>query len=521
MHEQPDKQSANRQDDLTAGPAETSLDPADWDAFRALGHRAFDDLVDYLRTVAERPAWQPLPDAARDLFAEPLPVHGAGDAAVYAEVREHVLPYPTGNIHPRFWSWVGGTGTPTQLLADMVISTMNSCSLGFDESASSHVEIQLLGWLKTLFGFPPDTSGLLVSGGSMANMVGLAVARTAKAPNDVRAGGIDLATQPRMRYYASEQAHSCLRKGIELLGLGEESLCTVPCRNDFTIDTTALRDAISRDRAAGLLPVCVIGNAGTVNTGATDPLETLADIAAEEDLWFHIDGAFGAFARVAPRYRHIVDGLERADSLAFDLHKWLYVQYNCGGVMVRGEQLHRDTFSVIPSYLRKLERGLASGPLNFSEYGVQLSRSFVALRAWMGLKSAGAERYARQIEQNIDQAHYLGNLVDARNELQRLAPTALNIVNYRYYDATLDDATLNDLNAELLMQLQERGIAAPSSTELNGKFSIRVANTNHRSTRPDFDALVDASVRIGRELRRALSAGGQAGSTMSKAAPPV
>lgn len=485
------------------GTPETSLDPTDWEAFRALGHDAFDELVDYLRDVAGRPVWQPLPETARQLFREPLPRTGVGDAAAWRDVAEHVLPYPTGNIHPRFWSWVGGTGTPTQLIADMAISTMNSCSLGFDEAASSHVELQLLDWLKSLFGVPADTSGLLVSGGSMANLVGLAVARSAKAPNDVRQHGVDLAHHPRMRFYASSEAHSCLRKGIELLGLGNDSLVTLPVREDFTMDVDALRDAIRSDRDAGHLPACLIATAGTVNTGATDPLEDLADIAAQENLWLHVDGAFGAFARVAPRYRHLVAGLERADSIAFDLHKWLYVQYSCGGVLVRDRQQHRETFSVVPSYLRKLERGLAAGPLNFSEYGVQLSRSFVALRAWMALRSAGAERYARQIEQNLDQARYLGELVDATAELQRLAPTAMNIVNYRYVAEGLDDAALDRLNAELLMRLQEQGIAAPSSTVLNGRFSIRVANTNHRSTRPDFDLLVRESVRIGRELARA------------------
>ncbi len=485
-----------------AGPPERSLDPDDWERFRALGHRVFDDLTDYLKSVSERPVWQPLPADARALFRQSLPLEGSGDAAVYDEVRRLVLPFPTGNIHPRFWSWVGGTGTPTQVLADMVISAMNSCSLGFDEAASSHIELQLLDWLKALLGFPADASGLLVSGGSMANLVGLAVARTRATPYDVRDTGVDIAEYPRLVYYASAELHSSVRKAIELLGLGSQSLHTVPVRDDYTIDPDALREAIRSDRESGRLPACIIGNAGTVNTGACDPLDELADVAEQEDLWLHVDGAFGAFLRLSPRHRGLAAGLERADSLAFDLHKWLYVQYNCGGVLVRGARLHRETFSVLPSYLRKLERGLASGPLNFSEYGVQLSRSFHALRAWMALKSAGARRYAEQIAQNVDQAAYLDAIIGRHSSLQRLAPTAMNIVNFRYYDATLDEDRLNDLNAEILMQLHERGIAAPSSTELRGRFSIRVAICNHRSRRADFEALVDGVVRIGHELRR-------------------
>lgn len=505
--------SSNGESAVSAEPnvvqeTETSLDPEDWEAFRRLGHEVFDELVDYLRDVAERPAWRELPAKSLARFIEPAPRRGRGDAAAWAEVREHVLPYPTGNIHPRFWSWVGGTGTPTQLLADMVISAMNSCSLGFDEASSSHVELQLLDWLKELLDYPRDASALLVSGGSMANLVGLAVARNAQSTYDLRDEGINTRNQPRLVFYASAETHSSVRKAIELLGLGSRSLRLLPVQDDFTIDVAALRDAIRADRAAGQRPACIIANAGTVNSGAADPLDTLADIAEAERLWLHVDGAFGAFLRLAPSGRHLVAGLERADSVAFDLHKWLYVQYNCGGVFVRADRLHRNTFSVVPDYLRNLERGLAAGPRNFSEYGVQLSRSFVALRAWMALQSAGADRYASQIEQNLAQARYLDGLVARQSSLQRLAPTSMNIVNFRYYDATLDDERLDELNARILMRLHEDGIATPSSTVLNGRFSIRVANCNHRSRRADFRALTEAVVRLGDELRREVSSGG-------------
>jgi glutamate/tyrosine decarboxylase-like PLP-dependent enzyme len=273
-------------------------------------------------------------------------------------------------------------------------------------------------------------------------------------------------------------------------------------RDDFTINLDALVTCIEEDRKKGLLPAGIVANVGTVNTGAIDPLHDLASIAAREKLWLHADAAFGAFAKLSPQSRHRVDGLEKADSLAFDLHKWLYVQYDCGCVLVRDRDAHRNTFSVIPSYLKNLDRGLASGPLNFSEYGVQLSRSFRALRAWMSLKTEGSARFGQQIEQNILQAGYLTGLVVSHDELELLAPTSLNIVNFRYAGMPhTDNRTLDKLNAEILMTLQERGIAAPSSTVLNGKFSLRVAICNHRSRREDFDALVDGVVSIGRELR--------------------
>ena len=226
----------------------------------------------------------------------------------------------------------------------------------------------------------------------------------------------------------------------------------------------------------------------------------MADLASDEGLWLHVDGAFGACAALSEDSRNRVAGLERADSVAFDLHKWLYVQYDCGCVLVRSNTVHRDTFSVTPAYLRSFERGLASGPKNFSEYGVQLSRSFKALRAWMALKTEGADRYGEQIEQNIRQAAYLSHRVDAEPLLERLAPTPLNIVNFRYRPETWQGEQLDELNAEILQRLHESGVAAPSSTQLPGGLSIRVAICNHRSRREDFDALLDAVIQIGSEL---------------------
>ena len=481
-------------------PNERSLDPDDWDALRRLGHRAFDDVVEHLRTIGEAPAWQPLPAAAKALFSEPLPRAGMPQEAVYAQIREHVMPYPTGNVHPRFWSWVGGTGTPAQLIPDLVASAMNSASLGFDEVASSYVEFQLLDWLKELLEYPLTASGLLVSGGSMANLVGLAVARTHAAPYDLRDEGVNTSDHPRLMFYASTETHSSVRKAVELLGLGNRSLHTVPVRDDFTIDVDALRAAIREDREAGRLPACIVANAGTVNTGAIDPLNELADVAADEALWLHGDAAFGGFAKLSPQSAHLVDGLERADSLAFDLHKWLYVQYDCGCVFVKARDTHKNTFSVIPSYLRKFDRGLASGPFNFSEHGVQLSRSFKALRAWAALKIEGSDRYGEQIEQNIRQASYLTDLINDADDLELMAPTAMNIVNFRFVVDTIAGDALDDLNADILMELHERGIATPSSTVLNGAFSIRVAICNHRSKRADFEALVRAVSAIGQEI---------------------
>lgn len=481
-------------------PIDTSapFDPEDWDELRALAHRMMDDLLGHLERIREQPAWRPVPKDVKARLRRTLPRDGVGAEAAYQEFLQDVLPYPVGNTHPRFWGWVIGSGTPFGALADFLAAIVNSNVSGL-QGSPRYVEEQVIRWLAELLSYPRDASGLLVSGGSMANLVGLATGLSARAGFDV--GTLGLTRAPKQPVlYASTQTHFSVTKAARLLGLGTESLRVIPVDRDYQIDLEVLERRIQEDRAGGLHPFAVVGNAGTVNTGACDDLEALADIAAREHLWFHVDGAFGAFAALVPQLEPMVHGMARADSLAFDLHKWLYVQYDCGCVLVKDSEAHRNTFSVLPSYLRSLDRGLASGPLNFSEYGVQLSRSFKALRAWMGLKSEGVQRYAQQIEQNVRQAQYLTELVTQHPELELLAPTALNIVNFRYIASGLDTEAVNELNAEILMTLQERGIAAPSSTMLHGKFSLRVAICNHRSRREDFDALVEGVVAIAHEL---------------------
>lgn len=455
-------------------------------------------MVDYLRSVGGRPAFTPIPEDTRHHYSTPLGEEGIGLESAYGEILEHLLPYPTGNIHPRFWSWVGGTGTPHGLLADLVMSAMNACNLGFDEAASTYLELQLLDWLKAMFGLPAASGGLLVSGGSMANLVGLTVARNARAGYDVRSLGAMPEGQPRLRFYASTEAHSSVRKAIEVLGLGHDALVSVPVLPDFTIDVDRLEQSIRADQTAGLRPVGVVANAGTVNTGAVDPLDAIADLCRRHGLWLHVDGAFGALAAISS-HADRVRGLEKADSLAFDLHKWMYQQYDIGCVLVRDSGAHFQAFNATPDYLRKAERGLAAGPTDFSAYGVQLSRSNRALRAWLTLKAEGLGRFRELVDQNIAQARYLSERVDAEPELERLAPTALNIVNFRYAPPGWGGSDLDELNRELVMALHTRGIATPSTARLNGALSIRVAICNHRSRRADFDALVDGVLSIGRE----------------------
>ena len=484
-----------------------TLDPADWAATRELAHRMVDDMLTFLETVRDRPAWQPVPAEVRDRFAGPVPFEGSSLEQVYAEFVRDVLPYPTGNVHPRFWGWVMGTGTPTGMLAEMLAAGMNAHVAGYDQAASL-VERQVLDWLTTLMGFPAGASGVLVSGGTEANVNALIAARVAKAGFDVRAEGA--LGGPPLTVYGSTETHSWITKACELMGLGRDAFRSIPVDRDYRIDVAACRARIASDLESGRRPFAIVGNAGTVNTGAVDDLGALRDLADELGLWFHVDGAFGALAAWSAS-RDLIAGQERADSLAFDLHKWGYLPYEIGVVLTRDPAAQVAAFArpggAGPAYLRSAQRGLAVDTTYFADRGVQLSRGFRALKAWMTLKEQGVDRIGAAIQRNIEQAGYLAGLVRERGELELLAPVPMNIVCFRYRGtgATPDD--LDRLNQEILVALQVQGIAVPSQTTLDGRFAIRVCITNHRSEDRDFDLLVDEVVRLGAELGARPAAG--------------
>jgi aromatic-L-amino-acid/L-tryptophan decarboxylase len=476
---------------------EETLDPQDWSGLRALGHQMVDEMLAYLEDIREQPSWQPMPEEVKASFAQPVPLEPQGAETAYRDFKRNVLPYPLGNIHPRFWAWVCGSGTPGAMLADMLASAMNSNVHGGDHAAV-YVEQQVLTWLKQAIGYPADASGLLVTGGSVANFIGLAVARNAKAGWDVKREG--LSSLPPLTVYGSSETHNSAQKGVEALGLGSNALRYVGVDTDFRIRMDALRDAVAADRKTGKRPICVIGNAGTVNTGAIDDLNALADFCVSENLWFHVDGAFGATAAISPALRPLLRGMERADSLAFDLHKWMYMPYDIGCVLVRFSESHRSTFAAHATYLAGHARGLSGGPMWFKEYGLELSRSARALKAWFSLKEHGLRKFQALVEQNVAQSSYLAEMVEADARLELLAPAPLNIVCFRFKDGIEDEKTLTAINQEIVVRLQETGAATPSSTIIGGRFAIRVANVNHRSRREDFEYLVREVIRLGNEI---------------------
>jgi aromatic-L-amino-acid decarboxylase len=479
---------------------EVSLDPQNWEELRQVGHRMLDDMVDYLATVRERPAWRPTPEHVKRLLDVPAPRRPEDLSGVYSTFRESILPYPTGNIHPRFWGWVMGTGTPVGLLAELLAAGMNAHVAGYDQSAA-YVEDQVIRWMIELLGFPADASGVLVTGGTVANFVGLTVARSAKAGFDVRRHGLQGSDGPRMLVYGSSETHACVARSCDWLGLGRDALRLVPVTERYEIDLAALRAMITADRAHGHRPICVIGNAGTVGTAAVDDLTAIAALCRVEDLWFHVDGSFGALAALSPVLKPIVAGIEQADSLAFDLHKWGNIQYDVGCTLVRSPELHRAAFGGSePSYLAPMARGIQPGPLRFAERGLQLSRGFRALKVWMSLTVQGADAWGRVIQQNVEQAAHLAALIGAEPALELLAPVSLNIVVFRYRGRGGAEDRLKALNQEILIRLQESGVAVLSSTTLRGRFALRMANTNHRTRREDMDTLVEAILDLAHRI---------------------
>jgi aromatic-L-amino-acid/L-tryptophan decarboxylase len=469
---------------------------------RRLGALAADAVAGHREGLVSRPVFGKIgPRAA--LFDEPVPEDGRPFEEVLAFVRENVMPYPMGNSHPRFYGFINASADPVGILADFLAAAMNPNCWGGDHAAT-HVEASVIRWLAEMLGFPATAEGILVSGGSMANYTALAVARRAKIPGNVREEGLAGPDRPRLTVYASDQVHACVDKAVDLLGIGTRQLRKIPTDADFRIRLDALQQTVAEDRRAGFFPAILVGNAGTVNTGAIDPLDALADIAAREDLWYHVDGAYGALASLVPSLAPLFAGMGRADSIAADPHKWLYVPYEAGATLVREPGRFSATFRKFPEYLAQDPESPFPGPAWFAERGVELSRGFKALKVWMGLKVHGRRAYAAQIENDVRLAKVLAAEVDRRPDFERLAESVLSISNFRYHprDAGLSDEALDALNRRIINRLVGDGTFFLAPTILKGRTALRVSITNFRTREEDLFALLDEASRIGRELRK-------------------
>ena len=479
-------------------PIEETLDPEDWESMRALGHRMLDDMLTYLQNVRSEPSGSPTPEAIEDICV-PLTQDGESEESVYEVFQHSILPYAAPVTRPRFWGLVVGTGSPYGMLTEMLRAGMNGCQEG--SFAEAYVHKQVINWIKEMIGFPEEAGGVLVSGGSEANFTGLAVARNARAEIDMKAKGVQ-GLRRRMTLYCSDEAHHCLERSVELLGLGNEALRWIPTDDDCRIRLDALREAIEDDRKQGHHPFCIIGCAGTVNSGAFDDLNALADLAKEENMWFHVDGAFGAWVRISETHRHLADGLERADSLAVDLHKWMCMPYSIGCTLVKDRLAHYETFVYghEAKYLESAHDQTEDRITNLHNLALALSRNFASLKAYMLLRSYGRNKYGKLVQQNIDQMTHLSELITRQPDMEITAPVTSNVVCFRYRPRGLAEPEVEKLNKIIYGQLNQISPLMVSDTTIKGKYMLRACNVNHRSQEKDFDFLVNQVRKIGGQI---------------------
>jgi aromatic-L-amino-acid/L-tryptophan decarboxylase len=470
--------------------ASETLDPQDWQDLRAQGHRMLDDMIDYFAAVRDRPVWRPIPDAVRAEFRASLPRQAQNLGEVYREFTDFIAPYATGNVHPGFMGWVHGGGSAVGMLAEMLAAGLNA-NLGGRDHIPIEVERQIVQWMREMFGFPVGASGIFVTGTSMANLMAVLVARTSALGKAARQHGVGN-EGALLTAYTSKAAHGCISKAMDIAGLGSDALRCIAVDPSHRIDVAALRAQIECDREAGLKPFLVVGSAGTVDIGAIDDLAALATLCREEQLWFHVDGAYGALGILSPAIASRLKGIEDADSIALDFHKWGQVPYDAGFLMVRDGERHREAFAAPAAYLRRETRGLAAGSLWPCDLGPDLSRGFRALKTWFTFKTYGTEKLGAVITRSCALAGYLEARILAEPRLELLAPVNLNIVCFRYRAA---DA--NKINGDIVIDIQESGIAAPSTTMLDGQLAIRAAIVNHRTDACDIDALISAVLEFG------------------------
>jgi glutamate/tyrosine decarboxylase-like PLP-dependent enzyme len=455
-----------------------TLDPDDWDQFRRLSHQALDAALDDLMTLRDRPVWRETPVDALARLDDAAPEHGVGLEQVLAEFSRDIKPFGVGNRHPAFFGWAHGAGTPVGMVAELLAGGLN-LNCGGRNHIGVELEKKVAAAMARLFGFPETASGLFVTGASQANFHGVTIARRAALGEKVRAEGV--AGAP-LRAYASTQAHGCVAQAMDLAGLGTQALRQIPCDGEGRMRLDLLREAIAADRAAGARPFLLVASAGTVNFGAFDPIEQLADLAAREKLWLHVDGAFGALAVFSDKLRPLVAGISRADSLAFDFHKWAHVPYDAGFILVRDGAAQRAAFAAPAAYLSRTESGLAKGLSWPCDLGPDLSRGFRALKVWMTLRAYGWRRLGENMERNCADARALAALIDGSEHFERASPVPLNIVCFRLKNAP------DEANRALVERLHGAGVAAPSLTTLDGRTVVRCAIFNHRTGTGDVEA---------------------------------
>lgn len=460
------------------------------DEIRALGRSALDRIAAYYESLIDRPVVLPTTSQAlRQQLNEPLPQAGA-DFDTLLDIFDQVIArYSRHNGHPRFFGYVSSPGTPITAIGSMLAGALNvNVSCWRSAPAGAELEHLTINWLKEMLGYPIGAAGLFTSGGSMANFAALAAARSSKAPANIVRDGV-AAAGIRMCAYVSREGHFSVQKAAGLLGLGEANVREVGTDSSLHMDLAELKRLVELDRAAGHLPFCVVANAGTTSTGAFDPIGKLADFARQQNLWLHVDAAYGGFAALAPSVRHFFERIGEADSVALDPHKWLFLPVGCGCVLYKDPATAFAAFSHDAEYTRPI--GLAQDEsFAFWDYGPELSRPMRALDLWLLIKYAGAQRLAEAIEQNIACARYLESLVASSDDFEMLAPVELSIFCFRYVPKGFT-GDLDALNERILIALQRAGSTYLSNAKVGDCFALRGCVLNYRTTYRDMEIVLE------------------------------
>jgi aromatic-L-amino-acid decarboxylase len=479
--------------------------------FRKAGRQLVERIAEFLCTLPDRPVTvDESPRMIRNaLGSGPLPEEGSEAKDLLEEAADLLFAHSTFNGHPHFWGVITSSAAPIGALGDLLAAAVNPNLGGWiGGPMANEIEAQTVRWIAELIGYPTDCGGLLVSGGNMGNFVGFLAARKAKAPWDVRAAGLLGEGAGRLRVYTSSETHTWIQKATDMFGLGTQAIRWIPVDSQLRMATIALREQIQADIEAGDLPFLVIGTAGTVSTGAVDPLFDIAAICREYDLWFHVDGAYGGFAAVLRNFGQgkvpaDLSGIRLADSVAVDPHKWLYAPLEAGCALVRKPEVLRETFSYHPPYYHWASQD--EPIIDYHDYGPQNSRGFRALKVWLALRQVGRAGYEEMIADDLQLAQELYRLVETHPELQAFTQ-GLSITTFRYVPPDLTpgsepiEAYLNQLNTKLLHRLQRSGEAFLSNAVLRGTFLLRACVVNFRTSLEDIEALPPLVTRIGREV---------------------
>ena len=459
-------------------------------------------VFEYLTTISERQV-RAENHAGKTLAAidSKLSADGRSIEQLIGECRT-IMDLSRHNGHPRFFGYVASPSTPVGAYADLIASALNSnITCWRSGSAGTEIERLVVRWLGALIDYDRDAKGLLTSGGSMVNMIALLIAHRRKSGVDTARVGL-WNSGPPMTLYASEEVHLSIAKAADILGFGRDQVRVIACDERQRMRVDLLRQKIEADRREGLRPFCVVGSAGTVNTGVVDPLAELADVAAEFDLWFHVDGAYGAPGSLDERKKHLFAGLERADSVSLDPHKWLYVPVDAGCLLFHDANAARAPFSAEDADYIKTHGYADEEAFAFWDYGVELSRRFRALKVWMTLQYYGSRRIATAISEDIALAAYLGELVSNADDFELLAPVELSICCFRYVPHSgMSDEELDRLNERIMEIVQKGGRAYLSNATVNGKFALRACITNFRTTKADIEDTI-AAMREAGELEQ-------------------